>query len=68
MTVTIPLLDSIISEIVSRFADDKRAHFKLSALIPEVVIGKNLQETCETLKSKWKHLLPAEDNLDSELA
>jgi len=68
VTVTIPLLDSIISEIVSRFADDKRAHFELCALIPEVFKGRNLQETCDILKSKWKHLLPAEDNLESELA
>ena len=65
MTVTIPFLDSIINEIVNRFADDKREHFELRALIPETIKG---QETAGVLKSKWKHLLPAEDNLDSELA
>ena len=61
-------MDSIISEVVSRFADDKRAHFELCALIPEIIKEKDVQETAGILKSKWKHLLPAEDNLDSELS
>ena len=67
VTVTIPFLDSIISEVVNRFADDKRAHFELCALTPEIK-GKDVQETAGTLKSQWKHLLPLEDNLDSELS
>ena len=68
VTVTIPFLDSIISEVVSRFADEKRAHFELRVLIPGIIKEKDVQETAGILKSKWKHLLPAEDNLDSELS
>ena len=68
VTVTIPLLDSILSELGTRFSDDKRAHFELCALIPEVIREKDVQETCDILRSKWKYLLPAEDNLESELA
>ena len=36
-------------------------------MIPEVIKGKDIQETCAILKTKLKHLLPAEDNLNSEL-
>ena len=36
-------------------------------MIPEIK-EKDVQETAGILKSKWKHLLPAEDNLDSELS
>lgn len=34
VTVTIPLVDSIISEMNSRFSVEKRAHFELCALVP----------------------------------
>ena len=68
ITITIPLLDSIICELESRFADDKRAHYELCALIPEVIKRKDLQETGDVLTSKWKHLIPTEDNFESELA
>ena len=62
VTITIPFLDSIISELESRFAVDKQAHFELCALIPELIKEKDVQETAHILKTKWKHLLPTEDN------
>ena len=68
VTITIPYLDSIISEMESRFAEDKRAHFELCALIPEVIREQDVQATCNILSSKWKHLLPEEGNFESELA
>ena len=68
VTITIPFLDSIISEMESRFAEDKRAHFELCALIPEVIREQDVQATCNLLSSKWKHLLPEEGNFVSELA
>ena len=68
VTITIPLLDSIISELAARFSIDKRAHYELCALIPTVITTKDEQHLSTTLKSKWKHLLPIEDNLNSEIA
>ena len=68
MTVTIPLVDSIISEVNSRFSVEKRAHFELCALIPAVISRKdNLLSTCEIILSKWRHIMPASDNFESEL-
>ncbi len=68
VTVSIPFVDSILSELESRFATDKRAHFELCALIPKVIKEKDdLEETVEVLTSKWKHLIPTEDNFESEL-
>ena len=68
VTVTIPLVDSIISEVNSRFSVEKRAHFELCALIPAVISRKdNLLSTCEILLSKWRHIMPASDNFESEL-
>ena len=68
VTITISFWDSIISEMESRFAEDKRAHFELCALIPEVIREQDVQATCKILSSKWKHLLPEEGNFESELA
>lgn len=68
VTITIPLLDSIMSDIVNRFAAEKQTHFELCVLILQIIKGKDVQETAGILKAKLKHLLPAEDNLDSELA
>ena len=68
VTITIPFSDSIISEMESRFAEDKRAHFELCALLPEVIREQDVQATCNILSSKWKHLLPLEGNFESELA
>jgi hypothetical protein len=41
VTVTIPFIDSIVSELECRFSPDKRAHYELSSLIPEVITTKN---------------------------
>ena len=37
VTVTIPFLDSIITELERRFGSEKRAHHEMCALIPEVL-------------------------------
>ena len=67
--MAIPFIDSVISELETRFATDKRAHFELFVLIPEVITKKdNLEETVEILTSKWKHLMKSEDNFGSELS
>ena len=68
VTITIPYLDSIIGELETRFTANKRAHFELCALIPEVIREQDVQTTCNILSSKWKHLLPEEGNYESELA
>ena len=54
--MAIPFVDSILSEVDTRFAIDKRAHFELCVLVPEVITKTiNLEETVEILTSKWKH-------------
>ena len=68
VTVTIPLIDSILSEMENRFSEEKRAHFELCSLIPGIIVTKDAQEISTILKSRWRHLLPAEGDLDSELA
>ena len=72
VTVTIPFLDSIITELESRFGSEKRAHYELCVLIPEVlreVERKKLivSAIASVLQLKWKHLMPYEDTFDSEL-
>ena len=52
ITITIPLLDSIISELEARFSIDKRAHYELRALIPTVIATKDEQQSSVILKSK----------------
>ena len=53
----------------SRFALETRAHYKLCSLIPEVIRdNKDLHETVDVLLSKWKHLMPCEDDFQSELS
>ena len=69
VTITIPFLDTIISEMAERFDVNKRAHYELCSLIPEVIKSKeNLQETSDILLIKWEHLLPSGDNFQSELS
>lgn len=69
VTVSVPFVDAILSEMETRFSVEKRAHFELCTLMPQVIIKKdNLEETAKILTSKWKHLLPVEDNFDSELS
>ena len=70
VTVTIPFLDSIITELESRLGSEKRAHCKLCALIPEVlreVKREKLSAIASALQLKWKHLMPYEDTFGSEL-
>ena len=70
VTVTIPFLDSIITELESRFGSEKRAHYELCALIPEIlreVEREKLSAVASVLQLKWKHLMPYEDIFDSEL-
>ena len=68
VTLTIPFLDSILSELESRFASDKRAHFELCVLVQEVITkNESLEETVGMLTSKWGQLMPTEDNFESEL-
>ena len=52
-TITIPFL---------------RAHYELCSLIPEVIRSKeDLQETVDSLLTKWEHLMPSGDDFHSEL-
>ena len=70
VTATIPFLDSVITELESRFGSEKRAHYELCALIPEVlreVEREKLSAIASVLQLKWKHLMPYEDTFDSEL-
>lgn len=68
MTVLVPFVDAILSEMETRFSADKRAQFVPCALLPQVTIKKdNLEETAKILTSKWKHCMPAEHNFHSEL-
>jgi len=36
-TIVIPFLDTVCSELQARFSEDKRAHYELVSLIPEVI-------------------------------
>ena len=70
VTVTIPFLDSIVSELECRFAPEKRAHYELCSLIPEIITKKDesdISDTADLLASKWTHLMPSSDNFESEL-
>ena len=70
VTVTIPFLDSIVSELECRFAPEKRAHYELCSLIPEIITKKDesdVSDTADLLPSKWTHLMPSPDNFESEL-
>ena len=70
VTVTIPFLDSIVSELKCRFAPEKQAHYELCSLIPEIITKKDesdISDTADLLASKWTHLMPSPDNFESEL-
>ena len=41
VTTVIPFLDIVYSELKSRFSEDKRSHYELCALVPEVIITKS---------------------------
>jgi hypothetical protein len=69
-TVAIPLLDVICAELKSRFSEDKRAHYELCALIPEVIVTKTTEAAVElgrVFHGKWSHLIPLPAAFDSEL-
>lgn len=68
--VVIPFLDTISSELTSRFSKDKRAHYELCALVPSVICAKSddeLTNLMQVLKEKWKHLLPLPACFEGEL-
>ena len=67
VTVTIPFLDSIITNFEIRFGSEKRAHYELCPLIPEVlreVEREKRSAIASVLQLKWKHLMPYEDTFD----
>ena len=69
-TVTIPFLDVICSELKRRPSKEKRAHYELCALIPQVIVSKSEEDTVElaqVLHKKWGHLMPLPSSFESEL-
>ena len=69
-TVATPFLDVICSELKSRFSKEKRAHYELCALIPQVITSKSEEATVEVgqvLHEKWGHLMPLPSSFESEL-
>ena len=66
----IPFLDIICSELKRRPSMEKRAHYELCALIPQVIVSKCEEATVElaqVLHKKWGHLMPLPSSFDSEL-
>lgn len=69
-TVVIPFLDIVCEEIKCRFSEEKRAHYELCALVPEVIIDKTTEEVVnvsQTLLAQWGHLMPISASFNSEL-
>ena len=69
-TVEIPFLDITCSELKSRFTKEKRAHYELCALIPQVIMSmseKTTIELAQVLHEKWGHLMPLPSSFKSEL-
>ena len=71
VTATIPFLDFfIITELESRFGSEKRGHYELCVLIPEVlreVEREKVSAIASVPQLKLKHLMPHEDTFDSDL-
>ena len=68
--VAIPFLDIVSSELQSRFSHEKRAHYELCALVPEVISKKDenaVTSLLNVLKEKWEHILPLPAAFESEL-
>lgn len=68
--VAIPFLDIVSSELKSRFSHEKRAHYELCALVPEVISKKDenaVTSLLNVLKEKWEHILPLPAAFESEL-
>ena len=58
-TVAIPFVDVICSELHDRFSEDKRAHYELCALIPQVIVTKSIEGAMQlgrVLCEKWSHM------------
>ena len=69
-TVAIPFLDVICSELISRFSKEKRTHYELCALIPQVINSMSEEATVElaqVLHEKLGHLMPLSSSFEIEL-
>ncbi|PFX17857.1 52 kDa repressor of the inhibitor of the protein kinase [Stylophora pistillata] len=68
--VAIPFLDIVSSELKPRFSHEKRAHYELCALVPEVISKKDenaVTSLLNVLKEKWEHILPLPAVFQSQL-
>ena len=66
----IPFVDVIRSELKRRPSREKRAHYELCALFPQVIVSKSEEATVElaqVLHKKWGHLMPLPSSFESEL-
>ena len=69
-TVVIPFLDIVCEEIRCCFSPEKRAHYDLCTLMPEVLLTKTtfeIMRLSQTLSKKWSHLMLFASALGSEL-
>lgn len=69
-TVAIPFLDVICSELKSRFSKEKRAHYELCALIPQVITSMSEETTVElaqVLHDNRGRLMPLPSSFENEL-
>ena len=63
-------MDIAYSELKSRLSEDRRSHYELCALVPEVIITKSsesLLESCQVFLRKWEHIILLSSVFDSEL-
>ena len=63
-------LDVICSKLKGHFSNEKRAHYELCALIPQVMVSKSEEATVERgqiLNKKWGDLIPLPSSFKSEL-
>ena len=44
VTVRVPFIDTILSELGTRIAADKRAHLELCSLVPQVITKNDLRK------------------------
>ena len=68
--VAIPCLDIVSSELKSRLNHEKRAHYELCALVPEVISKKYehaITSLLNVLKEKWEHILLLLGAFESQL-
>ena len=68
VSLTIPLLDQIITELRSRFSLDHRIHLKSNFIIPSVVVkNKSWKENIIEFSKNYESDLPQVINLTTEL-